>query len=292
MEQGLSWRCRDRTIQMGMRPLVMGILNVTPDSFSDGGRFQTVEAAVQRGLTMADEGADVVDIGGESTRPGAVVVSAAEECARVVPVVRALAEAFSGRPEAPLISVDTRKALVAEQALDAGARIINDVTALAGDPKMPSLARRSGAGIVLMHMRGEPATMQQDPRYGDVVDEVVGWLTERMVAMEKAGLSVETIALDPGIGFGKTMEHNMKLIAGLRVLVATRRPVLVGVSRKSFIGKITGRDGDARMAGSLATAVWAAACGAHVWRVHDVRESVDAARLVAALRKETAEWIG
>lgn len=292
MAGSLSWRCRDRTIRLGARPLVMGILNVTPDSFSDGGRFQTVEAAVQRGLAMAEEGADVVDVGGESTRPGAVAVSVAEEGARVEPVIRILAKAFSGRPEAPLISVDTRKAMVAEQALEAGACIINDVTAMAGDPAMPALARRYGAGVVLMHMRGEPATMQQDPRYGDVVGEVSGWLAARMATLEKEGLEAETIALDPGIGFGKTMEHNVKLIAGLRALVATGRPVVAGVSRKSFIGRITGRDGDARMAGSLAAAVWAAACGAHVWRVHDVRESVDAARMVAALREETAEWIG
>ncbi len=292
MEQGLSWRCRDRTLRLGARPLVMGILNVTPDSFSDGGRYQTIEAAVQRGLAMADEGADVVDIGGESTRPGAIAVSAADEGARVEPVIRALAKAFSGRPAAPLISVDTRKAMVAERALEAGARIINDITALAGDPGMPALARRYGAGVVLMHMRGEPATMQQDPRYGDVVGEVVDWLAARMTALANDGLDGETIALDPGIGFGKTMEHNVQLIAGLRALTVAGRPVVAGVSRKSFVGKITGRDGDARMAGSLAAAVWAAACGAHVWRVHDVRESVDAARMVAALREETAEWIG
>ncbi len=269
----------------------MGILNVTPDSFSDGGQFQAMEAAVARGLAMAHEGADIVDIGGESTRPGALPVPAEDECARVIPVIRALSAAFSGRPDAPVISVDTRKAAVAEQAIEAGARIINDVTAL-DDPAMQEVARRTGAGVVLMHMRGEPTTMQKDPRYKDVVAEVVDWLNQRRMTLEKAGLAPDTMALDPGIGFGKTGKHNLMLLAGLRGLMDCGRPVVVGLSRKKFIGTVTGRDVSDRLAGSLTGAVWAAARGAHVWRVHEVKESVDAARMVAALREETMEWNG
>jgi dihydropteroate synthase len=269
----------------------MGILNVTPDSFSDGGRFQSAGDAVRYGLAMATEGADIVDVGGESTRPGATPVSAADEGARVIPVIRGLAAAFAGQDGAPVISVDTRHAAVAEQAMEAGAAIINDVSAL-GDPAMPEVARRYGAGVVLMHMRGEPATMQQEPRYGDVVGEVVDWLEARRAMLARAGVADETIALDPGIGFGKTGEHNVRLLAGLPRLVACGRPVVVGLSRKKFIGLLTGREVQDRLAGSLAGAVWAASRGAHVWRVHEVRESVDAARMVAALREETAEWIG
>ena len=218
-------------------------------------------------------------------------MSEADECARVIPVIRALSEAFSGRTDAPVISVDTRKAAVAGQAMEAGARIINDVTAL-GDPAMQEVARRTGAGVVLMHMRGEPATMQQDPRYEDVVAGVVDWLGNRRMMLEEAGVAPDTMALDPGIGFGKTGEHNLRLLAGLKALVDSGRPVVVGVSRKNFIGVLTGRDVTDRLAGSLTGAVWAASQGAHVWRVHEVKESVDAARMVAALREETAEWNG
>jgi len=269
----------------------MGILNVTPDSFSDGGRFQSMEAAVLRGLAMAQEGADIVDVGGESTRPGASPVSAEDECARVIPVIRALRDAFSDQPDAPVISVDTRKAAVAGPAMEAGARIINDVTAL-DDPAMQEVACCTGAGVVLMHMRGEPATMQQDPRYDDVVTGVVNWLRQRRMMLEDAGVMPDTMALDPGIGFGKTGEHNLKLLAGLSKLEDCGRPVVVGLSRKKFIGMVTGRDVSDRLAGSLAGAVWAASRGAHVWRVHEVKESIDAARMVAALREETAEWNG
>jgi len=288
MTPTIPWRCRDRTLHAGACPLVMGILNVTPDSFSDGGRFLSMEAAIRRGLDMADEGAAIVDIGGESTRPGSAPVPTEEETLRVIPVIRALAEAFGARAGAPVISVDTRKADVAEAAMEAGARIINDVTALAGDPAMMGVARRYGAGVVLMHMRGEPATMQQNPQYDNVVTEVAGTLAGRIAALQKAGLETDTLALDPGIGFGKTAEHNLTLLANLASLSSLGRPVLVGVSRKRFIGSITGRDVDQRQAGSLACAVWAAARGAHIWRVHDVKESVDAARMVAALNREMA----
>lgn len=289
----ITWRCRDREIRIGARPLVMGIVNVTPDSFSDGGRYRTAGEAVRRGLEMAAQGADLVDVGGESTRPGAGAVSASEELARVIPVIRELARAFAGQPGAPVISVDTRKAEVAAAALEAGAAIVNDVTALAGDPGMPAVAARYGAGVVLMHMRGEPATMQREPRYEDVVAEVGVYLSGRMAALLKAGLAPETMAFDPGIGFGKTADHNLRLVAGLARLAPPGRPVVLGVSRKQFIGGVTGCGVAAdRLAGSLACAVWGATRGAHVWRVHDVKESVEAARMVAALNKETAAWSG
>lgn len=293
MGQGgeLVWRCRDRTLRIGARPLVMGILNVTPDSFSDGGRYPSVDDAVRQGLAMVEAGADMIDVGGESTRPGSMPVSVAEECARVAPVIRALGKAIGGRSDGPVISVDTRKAAVAEQAMAAGASIINDVSAL-GDPEMSGVARRYGAGVVLMHMRGEPATMQQAPCYEDVVAEVSDWLGQRLAMAEAAGVAHETVALDPGIGFGKTGGHNVKLLAGLPRLAAYGRPLVVGVSRKRFIGLLTGREVGDRLAGSLAGAVLAATRGAHVWRVHDVKESVDAARMVAALREEMVAWIG
>ena len=292
MTSDLSWRCRNRTLRMGLRPLVMGILNVTPDSFSDGGRYQGTDAAIRHGMAMAEAGADVIDVGGESTRPGAAPVEADDEIRRVIPVIRALARAFAAMPDSPVLSVDTSKAMVARLAVEAGACILNDVTALEGDPAMAGVARDTGAGVILMHRRGDPATMQRDPRYGDVVADVVAYLADRLSAVKAAGLAADTMALDPGIGFGKTVEHNVKLLAGLQQMAALGRPVVIGVSRKSFIGKITGRDSDHRLAGSLAGAVWAAMRGAHVWRVHDVAESVDAARMVGALREETAAWNG
>jgi dihydropteroate synthase len=264
----------------------MGILNVTPDSFSDGGRFRMTEAAVGRGLEMAAEGAAIIDVGGESTRPGALPVAVEEELARVIPVIEALARALAAGPgEPPLISVDTRKAPVAERALQAGAAIVNDITALAGDPAMPGVVRRAGAGAVLMHMQGQPATMQRNPVYGDVTAEVAAFLEERVRGLAAAGLDPATLAVDPGIGFGKTVEHNLQLVARLDRLAALGRPVVIGLSRKGFLGKLTDRDTSGRLAGSLAgltVAVWR---GAHVVRVHDVRESVDAVRVAVALRE-------
>jgi len=288
----VSWRCGDRVLRIGPRPLVMGILNVTPDSFSDGGRHATTEAAVRRGIEMADEGADIIDVGGESTRPGAVPVPEADEIARVVPVIRALVKDFGGGPVRPAISVDTRKAAVAEAAVAAGAVIVNDVTALGGDPAMAETVRRHRVGAVLMHMQGEPATMQRTPRYGDVTEEVGAYLSARLAAVCAAGVSADALAVDPGIGFGKTVDHNLKLLSGVPALVALGRPVVIGVSRKNFVGVITGRGPDDRMPGSLVAAVWAAFQGAGVWRVHDVKESVDAARMTAALREGTTEWNG
>jgi dihydropteroate synthase len=242
----------------------MGVLNVTPDSFSDGGRWLDAGAAVEQGLRMVEEGADIIDVGGESTRPGAEPVDAGEELRRVLPVVEALAPHTR-------VSIDTRKAEVAEAALAAGATLLNDVSAT-----LAPVARAAGAGWVAMHMRGEPRTMQEDPTYGDVVAEVKAFLVERA---EQAG--VDEVWIDPGIGFGKTMEHNLTLLAHLDQLVGTGYPVVVGTSRKAFLGKLTGgAPADDRVEGSVATAAWALSQGARMVRVHDVAATVAAASLL------------
>ena len=286
------WQCRDRTIHFGGRPQVMGILNVTPDSFSDGGRYADTGAALRRGMEMAEEGADLIDVGGESTRPGSVPVPVEEELARVVPVIEGLGREFR-TGGGPLISVDTRKAEVAERALAAGAHVVNDVTALAGDAGMPGVVRRYGAGVVLMHMRGEPATMQDDPQYADVVKEVGSWLESRIGALVEQGLEERTLAVDPGIGFGKTAEHNLRILARLEGVAVRGRPLVVGLSRKRFLGKVTGQSVEQRLAGSVAGVVYAAMRGAQVVRVHDVRASVDAVRFLEAVRREeTVAWSG
>jgi len=266
---------------MSSRPafVVMGVVNVTPDSFSDGGRYLDRRAAVEHGLELVAQGAAIVDVGGESTRPGAEPVPEAEELARVLPVIRGLADA---RPRAR-ISVDTAKAAVAAAALEAGAEIVNDVTALRGDPEMAGVIARAGAGCCLMHMRGEPRTMQIDPRYDDVVGEVREFLAERLRFAVRQGIDPEGIMLDPGIGFGKTTEHNLELIAGLGELAELGRPVLVGTSRKSFLGRLTGRqDPSERLAGTIATCVMAFERGASVFRVHDVAPVRDALQVAAA----------
>jgi dihydropteroate synthase len=252
-----------------MSTLVMGVLNVTPDSFSDGGRWLDPEAAVRHGLDLAREGAAVVDVGGESTRPGAEPVAEDEELRRVVPVVRALAPHVR-------VSIDTRKRAVAEAALDAGATLLNDVSASLAD-----VAAQAGAGWVAMHMQGDPTTMQAAPHYDDVVGEVRSFLVERAEAAAARG--VGEIWIDPGIGFGKTADHNLVLLRRLRDLTSAGWPVLVGASRKSFIGALTGgRPADDRLEGSLALAVWAAAHGAAMVRVHDVAATVQGMRLAAA----------
>lgn len=273
------WQCRDRRLPIGTRPLIMGILNVTPDSFSDGGRYADPGAAVARGLAMLEEGADLLDVGGESTRPGAAPVPADEECRRVVPVIRELC-----RQTGATLSVDTMKGAVAREALAAGARIVNDVAAAAGDADTARAAAEAGAGLVLMHMRGTPRTMQADPRYEDVAREVAEYLAERVRAAEGAGVARACLAVDPGIGFGKTPDHNLALLARLGRLRALGLPVLVGLSRKSFLGRLTGRGTEERLAASLAGLAFAALHGADILRVHDVRESCDAARVIAALR--------
>ncbi len=276
----LIWRCRGREIVCGQKTLIMGILNATPDSFSDGGKFQALETAVARGLQMAAEGADIIDIGGESTRPGAQPVSAEEEIRRTIPLIAELQK----QPRC-LISIDTRKADVARAAVAAGADIINDVSALA-DPGMAAVAAETGAGLVLMHMLGTPETMQNNPQYADVVSDVRNFLEERIAFAVARGVALEQITLDPGIGFGKTDEHNLALLKGIPVLTALGRPVLIGASRKGFIGRMLGGRPDERLAGSLAVAGFSILRGAHILRVHDVKESCDAARLVDKLRPQ------
>jgi dihydropteroate synthase len=274
----------------GRRPAVMGVVNVTPDSFSDGGRYLDPERAVAHGLQLAAEGADVLDVGGESTRPGAESVPAEEESRRVVPVIERLA-ADAGIP----VSVDTTKAAVAASALAAGATIVNDVAAGRFDPPILEVVATAGAGYVAVHMQGEPRTMQEEPRYHDVVGEVTAFLTDRAEAARAAGIDDSAVAVDPGIGFGKTLAHNLELLARLPDLVAgVGAPVLVGTSRKRFLGALL-RDAEgaepppeARDDATLATIVWAVERGARVVRVHDVRGAARAVRLVGALNAAAA----
>ena len=256
----------------------MGVVNVTPDSFSDGGNYLEADAAIAHGRRLAAEGAHIVDVGGESTRPGAQPTEAGEELRRVVPVVRALAAAGIA------VSIDTSKAEVARQSLAAGAFMVNDVTALRGDPQMADVVARAGAALCLMHMQGEPATMQQEPRYDDVVREVRAFLAERLARATGAGVAPAAIALDPGIGFGKTLEHNLLLLRGLADLVSLGQPVLVGASRKRFLRAITGRSAPADLALPSAIAATAALrAGAWGVRVHDVAGTVDALAVEQAL---------
>lgn len=263
-------------------PVVMGVLNVTPDSFSDGGAYATADAAVRRGLRMAEEGAGIIDVGGESTRPGAEPVPAAQEIARVVPVI----ERLSGRLSVPL-SVDTSKPEVMSAAVAAGAQLINDVRALRTEGALEAAAA-SGAAVCLMHMQGEPSTMQADPRYRDVVADVRDFLAARLEACVAAGLSSDRICLDPGIGFGKRPEHNLLLLAHLHEFASLGRPLLVGVSRKSLVGIITGRPPAERLAGSVSFAALVAAGGADIVRAHDVAQTVDALKVASALRRAAA----
>jgi dihydropteroate synthase len=274
------------------RTLVMGVLNVTPDSFSDGGRFLNVDRAVEQGRRMAEAGADILDIGGESTRPGAAPVSVEEELQRVIPVIERLASSTPGTAVPPMISVDTTKAAVAERALAAGARIINDISALRFDPRMVEIVRDAGAGVVLMHMQGTPETMQQNPRYNDVVSEVRAFLAERVAFAGSQGIQRSQIAVDPGLGFGKTVEHNLQLLSRLKELGSLGCPVLVGASRKSFIGKVLAAAGaveprgvNERLWGTAATVAWAVAHGARIVRVHDVAEMADVVRMTEALQQ-------
>jgi dihydropteroate synthase len=274
----LAWQCRDRRLTFA-RPLVLGIVNVTPDSFSDGGRYADPAVAVEHALSLVAEGADLLDVGGESTRPGSHPVTLDEELRRVVPVVRDLAK----RTDVP-ISVDTSKAEVARQSLDIGARIINDVTGLRGDPTMPEVVARASAGAIIMHMQGTPATMQANPRYDDVVREVGEFFEERLRSLSNAGIAPESVCLDPGIGFGKTHEHNMRLLAELPVFQRFGRPVCLGVSRKGVIGTVCGRPRSERMPASLAVACFAIARGAaQALRAHDVAPHRDAVLLFEAV---------
>jgi dihydropteroate synthase len=260
-----------------MNVKLMGVVNVTPDSFSDGGLYLDPRAAIEHGKALAADGAAILDVGGESTRPGAAPVAVEEELRRVEPVVAGLAGV------GPAISVDTSKAAVAAAALDAGATIVNDVTALRGDPEMAPLVAERGAGVVLMHMAGEPRTMQANPEYGDVVAEVRDFLAARLEAALAAEIDESVIWLDPGIGFGKTDRHNFELLRGLGELAALGRPLVVGTSRKGFIGRTDGSPADERLGGTVATSILAAAAGADVLRVHDVREMDQALRVASAV---------
>ena len=261
-------------------PVIMGVVNVTPDSFSDGGLFLDAVAAVEHGRRLAAEGAAILDVGGESTRPGAGPVSEDEELRRVLPVVERL---VGGEGAAPRLSIDTTKATVARAALGAGATIVNDVSAFRFDPAMAGLVAETGADCCLMHMLGEPRTMQDDPRYDDVVSDVKAFLEERLAFAVSEGVDESHVWLDPGIGFGKTVEHNLELLRRLDEIVAIGRPVAIGTSRKSFLGKLAGgRDEGERLPGTIATNVLALERGATVFRVHDVAQNADALAVAAA----------
>lgn len=264
------------------RPMVMGVLNVTPDSFSDGGRYFDPGAAVKHALEMAEEGADFIDIGAESSRPGARPVPEEEELCRLVPVVREVCRQVS----IP-VSVDTTKAMVARTAIESGAAVVNDISACQADPAMTGVVRDTGAGLVLMHMRGTPRTMQQAPHYGSVVEEIRDFLHARMRMAVQAGIAAEQILLDPGIGFGKNLEHNLVLLARLDALQPLGRPILVGVSRKAFIGEVLGRRTDDRLMGTAAAVAAAVLRGATVVRVHDVKVMQDVVRMIHAIQTHT-----
>jgi len=269
----------------------MGILNVTPDSFSDGGLYLETDLAVAQGARLVAEGADIVDVGGESTRPGAEPVSPAQELKRVLGVIEGLAaiDRAPAHPARPQISIDTSKAAVAEAALGAGASLVNDVSAFRSDPEMAGLVASSGAECCLMHMRGEPRTMQLDPVYGDVVDEVRAFLEERLEFAVREGVSEQRVLLDPGIGFGKTVEHNLELIRRLGELSTLGRPIVIGTSRKSFLGRIGGDGQDNRLGGTVASNVLAFERGASVFRVHEVAPVREALAVSAATLGE--RWL-
>ncbi len=264
------------------RPLVMGVLNVTPDSFSDGGRYLDPGAAVTHALEMAEDGADVIDIGAESSRPGSEPVSEAEELRRLIPVVREIC-----RRVAVPVSVDTTKAAVAAAAIEAGASMVNDISAGQADPEMMRMVAETGAGFVLMHMQGTPQTMQRAPRYGSVVDDVRDFLGSRMQAAGQAGIAADQILLDPGIGFGKNLDHNLILLDRLDAFHSLGRPILVGVSRKAFIGEVLGRRTGDRLMGTAAAVAAAVLRGAKVVRVHDVKVMQDVVRMIHAIQTGT-----
>ncbi len=279
--QNFKITSRRKTLALGDTPVLMGILNVTPDSFSDGGRYQTLEAAVAHGVSMAEAGAAIIDVGGQSTRPGAKPVGAHEEKGRVVSVIRALAKKVK-----VAISIDTFQPEVAQAALDAGAGIINDITALRfKGGKMAAVAARSKTPVVLMHMQGTPGTMQKNPSYKDVVSEIQDFFVERMGFAADKGIDPGRIILDPGLGFGKTAQHNLAILRRLKEFSVIGRPLLVGLSNKSFVGKVTGVEAaHDRLNGSIGAALWAAMNGARILRVHDVAATSQAIRMLSAIR--------
>jgi dihydropteroate synthase len=275
----LHWKTSGGELDLSCAGAVMGVLNLTPDSFSDGGRFSDLEAAVDHALQMVGEGAQILDLGGESTRPGSQPVSAKEELARVLPVLRCLRKRTN-----VLLSIDTSKSEVAAQALDEGADIVNDVTALRGDPKMLELVAKTKCGVVLMHMRGTPADMQQSPDYSDVVTEVCDFLISRVELCIQHGIDCGRLCVDPGIGFGKSFEHNRDLLNGLPRLCSMGLPVLIGISRKAFLGQVTGiTEPRERLWAGVAVTGFARRAGAHIFRVHDVRENLHALRVTESI---------
>jgi dihydropteroate synthase len=279
-----QWKLARRSLPFGERTLVMGVLNITPDSFSDGGKFYSAERAFEHAVEMIDAGADIIDIGGESTRPGSAFVSEQEELDRVLPVI----ERLTTSSPVP-ISIDTTKSSVARAALAAGVEIINDISALRFDPGIADEVAQTGAGLVLMHSRGTPKTMQELPPVADIMSEVIGGLREAIAVAEKRGVSAASIAIDPGIGFGKTAEQNVELIARLDQFVADFKdfPVMIGTSRKAFIGKLLGEaPPDQRLYGTIASVVASVLKGAHIVRVHDVKATVDAVKIADAMTKE------
>lgn len=276
--RGRRWHCRDRSLALGRRTLLMGVLNVTPDSFSDGGQFRETERAVERAWQIAEEGADLLDIGGMSSRPGSEEIPPEEERARILPVLERLGEAY------PLpISVDTYRESVARAALERGAVIVNDITALRGDPRLLPLVAESGAGLVLMHMRGTPRTMQEDTHYDDLRGEIGGFLERQLSLAQAAGVPAERVVLDPGIGFGKSVAGNLELIRSAGEFRFRSAGVLVGPSRKSFIGQILNRPAEQRAWGTAAAVTLAIAAGADVVRVHDVAAMVEVCRIADAV---------
>jgi len=282
----LTRQAKGRLIEFSGRPLIMGVVNVTPDSFFDGGRYLDATVAVAHALRLAEEGADLLDIGAESTRPGADVVNEVEECRRAIPVVTAVAKAVT----IP-ISIDTSKVAVAQAALDAGASLVNDVTALRGDPAMVDMIARTGAGIVLMHMHGTPRTMQQAPCYDDVVGEISDFFEERIGFALAHGIAQRQIILDPGIGFGKLQEHNLVLLARLRQFLRFDCPLMVGVSHKSFLGQLVNRPVQERQWATAAAVAMAVDRGAGIIRVHEVKAMKDVVRVASAISQQTIEFM-
>ncbi len=283
----MIWKIRDRTLNLSEKTWIMGIVNVTPDSFSDGGSFFGVEEAVTHAKQLVADGADLLDIGGESSRPGAQLVPAEEEWRRVQPVLERLVKEV----DVPL-SIDTNKAEVAEKALGLGAHIVNDITGLTGDPLMAEVVKRFGAGAIIMHMQGKPQSMQEYPTYAHVVEEVKKWLAARLLELEGIGVAKEALVVDPGIGFGKTAEHNMELLANGVQFNSLGRPLLVGPSRKAFIGKILNLPVTDRVEGTVAASVLAVWNGANIVRVHDVKAVKRAVQVVDAckvFKKEKSE---
>ena len=277
-----QWHCNKKTISLGENTLVMGILNTTPDSFSDGGLFNSARKGLKKAVKMAEEGADIIDIGGESTRPGAKKIDVAEEINRTIPIIKLI------RQELPniLVSIDTTKSQVAEKALQAGADIVNDISAMTFDPKIKQIIKKYNAGLILMHMQGTPQDMQINPQYKDVYSDVKNFLSKKYKEAEEAGINRQSIILDPGIGFGKSLEHNLTLLKSLDRLT-NEMPILLGLSRKSFIGSILNRaNPNERLSGGLAANAFAIMKGAHILRVHDVLETCDLCKMMDNLLRE------